>query len=120
MAEGSPGPMAGTGVTATDLHPVVVRTAFTAEDPSLLAKVMITASRPFLKTPAQGAATSIYLASASEVEGVTGQYFADRRPKTSNKASYDTTAAARLWDTSARLTHSGGEAQRLLRPGRVR
>ncbi len=27
----------------------------------LLAKVMITASRPFLKTPAQGAATSIYL-----------------------------------------------------------
>ena len=97
----------GTGVTATVLHPGVVRTAFAAEDPSLLAKVMITVSRPFPKTPAQGAATSIYLASASEVEGVTGQYFADRRPKTSNKASYDTTAAARLWDTSARLICAG-------------
>ncbi len=101
----------GTGVTATVLHPGVVRTAFAAEDPSLLAKVMITVSRPLLKTPAQGAATSIYLATAPEVEGVTGQYFANRGPKTSNKASYDTTAAARLWDTSTRLTHSGGEAQ---------
>jgi hypothetical protein len=51
----------GTGVTATVLHPGVVRTAFAAEDPSLLAKVMITVSRPFLKTPAQGAATAICL-----------------------------------------------------------
>jgi retinol dehydrogenase 14 len=95
--------LGGTGVTATVLHPGVVRTAFAAEDPSPLAKVMITVSRPFLKTPAQGAATSIYLATASEVEGVTGQYFAHRRRTTSSKASYDTTAAARLWDTSARL-----------------
>src|SRR5450631_4846785 len=47
----------GTGVTATVLHPGVVRTGFAAEDPSLLAKVMITVSRPFLRTPAQGAAT---------------------------------------------------------------
>jgi len=93
----------GTGVTATVLHPGVVRTASAAANPSLLATVMITVSRPFLRTPAQGAATSIYLATAPEVEGVTGQYFANRRPATSNMASYDTTAAARLWDTSARL-----------------
>jgi retinol dehydrogenase-14 len=93
----------GTGVTATVLHPGVVRTAFAAEDPSPLAKVMIPLSRPFLKTPAQGAATSIYLASAPEVEGVTGRYFANRKPKTSNKASYDTAAAARLWQISADL-----------------
>ena len=56
-----------------------------------------------MKTPAQGAATSIYLASSPEVEGVTGQYFANRKPRTSNKASYDTTAAARLWQVSAGL-----------------
>jgi retinol dehydrogenase 14 len=93
----------GTGVTATVLHPGVVRTAFAAEDPSPLAKVMIPLSRPFLKTPAQGAATSIYLASAPEVEGVTGRYFANRKPKTSNKASYDTATAARLWQLSADL-----------------
>src|SRR5580692_9919110 len=116
--------LGGTGVTATVLHPGVVRTAFAAEDPSPLAKVMITVSRPFLKTPAQGAATSIYLATASELEGVTGQYFAHRRPTTSSKASYDITAAARLWDASDRLTHSGGEAQAVssteARPGNAR
>jgi len=82
---------------------------------------MITVSRPFLKTPAQGAATSIYLATAPEVEGVTGRYFRHRRPQTSNKASYDTTAAARLWDASARLICSGQETQGVSRaaPGRV-
>src|SRR5579863_10386201 len=68
----------GTGVTTTVLHPGVVRTGFAAEDPSLLATVMITVSRPFLKTPDKGAATSIYLASSPEVKGVTGTYFAAR------------------------------------------
>jgi len=95
--------LAGTGVTATVLHPGVVRTAFSAEDPSPLARVMTPLLRPFMKAPAQGAATSIYLASAPQVEGVTGQYFANRRPKTSSKASYDTAAAARLWQISAGL-----------------
>ena len=56
-----------------------------------------------MKTPARGAATSIYLASSPEVEGVTGRYFANRKPKTSNKASYDTAAASRLWQVSADL-----------------
>ena len=51
----------------------------------------------------RGALTPIYLASSPEVEGVTGRYFANRRPKTSSKASYDTAAAARLWQVSADL-----------------
>jgi NAD(P)-dependent dehydrogenase (short-subunit alcohol dehydrogenase family) len=93
----------GTGVTATVLHPGLVRTAFSAEDPSPLAKVMTPVLRPFMKTPARGAVTSVYLASAPEVESVTGRYFANRKPKTSNKASYDTAAAARLWQISADL-----------------
>jgi retinol dehydrogenase-14 len=71
----------GTGVTATALHPGLVRTSFSAEDPSRLSKVMIPVLRPFMKAPARGAATSIYLASAPEAEGVTGRYFANRKPK---------------------------------------
>jgi retinol dehydrogenase 14 len=94
----------GTGVTATVLHPGLVRTAFSAEDPSPLARLMVPLLRPFMKTPAQGAATSVYLASARDVDGVTGRYFAHRKLKTSNKASYDTAAAARLWQISADLT----------------
>ena len=76
----------GTGVTATVLHPGVVRTAFGAEDQAGYFTWMICPlARPFMKTPAQGAATSIYLASSPDVEGVTGQYFANRKPKDSNK-----------------------------------
>ena len=96
--------LAGTGVTATVLHPGVVRTAFGAEDQSPFFALMSTVVRPFMKTPAQGAETPIYLASAPEVEGATGRYFVNRKPRNSNKASYDRTATARLWQVSADLT----------------
>ncbi|TCN29255.1 resolvase-like protein [Kribbella orskensis] len=90
----------GTGVTATVLHPGVVRTSFAAEDPSPLYRVLMPLARLFMKTPEQGAATSVYLASSLEVEGVTGRYFANRKPRQSSKASYDEPAAARLWQVS--------------------
>jgi NAD(P)-dependent dehydrogenase (short-subunit alcohol dehydrogenase family) len=93
----------GTGVTATVLHPGVVRTAFGAEDPSPFWRVFIPLTRPLMKTPERGAATSIYLASSPDVDGATGVYFANRKPRTSNKSSYDTEAAARLWHLSADL-----------------
>jgi retinol dehydrogenase-14 len=95
--------LAGTGVTATVLHPGVARTAFGAEDPTAMIRAMTVIARPFMKTPEQAAATAIYLASSAEVEGVTGRYFANRKPKKSSKSSYDTAAAARLWQVSARL-----------------
>lgn len=93
----------GTGVTATVLHPGAVRTGFAAEDPSPMWKAFLPLMRLFLKAPAKGAATSIYLASSPDVEGVTGTYFANKRPKTSSKASYDQAAAARLWQISVDL-----------------
>jgi retinol dehydrogenase-14 len=95
--------LAGTGVTATAAHPGVARTAFGTEDPTAMTRAMTLIARPFMKTPAQAAATPVYLASSPEVEGVTGRYFANRRPKKSSKSSYDTAAAARLWQVSARL-----------------
>jgi retinol dehydrogenase 14 len=93
----------GTGVTATVLHPGVVRTGFGAEDPSRIFKLLVPLWRPFMKTPRDGAATSIYLASSPEVAGVTGMYFADSKPQASNKAAYDEAAAARLWQVNASL-----------------
>jgi NAD(P)-dependent dehydrogenase (short-subunit alcohol dehydrogenase family) len=92
----------GTGVTATVLHPGVARTNFGAEDQAPF-KVLLPLLRPFMKTPTAGAATTIYLASSVEVEGITGRYFANRKPKTSSTASYDTDTAARLWEVSTEL-----------------
>jgi hypothetical protein len=56
-----------------------------------------------LKSPERGAETPVFLASAPEVEGVTGRYFANRVAKASSRASYDVAAAKRLWEVSAQL-----------------
>ena len=90
-------------VTANALHPGVVRTAFGAEDPSGVQRRLVPFVRPFMKAPAQGAATSIHLASAPDLDRVTGRYFVNRKPKRSSKRSYDQAAAARLWQVSADL-----------------
>ncbi len=86
----------GTGVIATVCHPGVVHTSFGAEDQAAYFAVMTGLARPFMKTPAQGASTPIHLASSPESEGITGRYYANRKPRTFSKASYDATAAARL------------------------
>jgi retinol dehydrogenase-14 len=92
-----------TSVTANALHPGVVSTSFGAEDPGGVQRLFVPFVRPFLKTPVQGAATSILLASSPDLEQVSGRYFANSKPKRSSKASYDQTAAARLWQVSAEL-----------------
>jgi len=74
--------LGGIGVTATVLHPGVVRTGFAAQDPSPVWKAFLPLIRLFLKTPGKGAATSIYLASSPEVEGVTSAYFVGSKQKT--------------------------------------
>ena len=94
---------AGTGVTSNALHPGVVSTSFGAEDPAGIQKYVVPIFRPFMKTPARGAATSIRLASAPELDRVTGAFFVDGKPKRSSKRSYEDADAARLWRVSADL-----------------
>jgi retinol dehydrogenase-14 len=93
----------GTGVTATALQPGVTSTAFGSEDAARGWGPLIAVMRPFMKSPARGAETAVYLASSPEAEGVNGRYFADRKVKESHKSSYDTATTARLWQVSADL-----------------
>ncbi len=93
----------GSGVSATVLHPGLVHTGFSSEDGTPVTRILALASRPFMKTPAEGARMSIYLASSPEVRGVSGRFFANGKAKTSNQASYDTEITARLWQVSAAL-----------------
>ncbi|HEV8566533.1 MAG TPA: SDR family oxidoreductase [Actinoplanes sp.] len=92
-----------TSVTANALHPGMVSTSFGAEDPGRVQRLFVPFMRPFMKVPAQGAATSIHLASAPDLEQVTGRYFANSKPKKSAKRSYDQATAVRLWHVSAAL-----------------
>ena len=62
----------------------------------------------FLKSPRQGAQTSIYCVVADELEGVSGMHFRDcHQANLTLPASLDGAAAQRLWDISTKMTGLG-------------
>lgn len=99
----------GSGVTVNCVQPGIVRTNF-GNSASWAFRLFVRVLTPFMKSPEQGAETPLYLASSPEVEGVSGQYFIDKKPQPSSKLSYDEAAAQRLWQVSAELTRLSGSA----------
>jgi hypothetical protein len=59
--------------------------------------------RPFIIDARKGAETSIYLASSSEVAGVSGKYFIKKRPADPNAQANDPETGRRLWEISEKL-----------------
>ena len=90
-----------TAVTANALHPGVVRTAFGAEDPAGIQRLLVPFLRPFMKSVTRGAVTSIHVTSAPELAQVSGRYFVSNTATRSSPGSYDEAVAARLWQVSA-------------------
>ncbi|MGH3345674.1 MAG: SDR family NAD(P)-dependent oxidoreductase [Nocardioides sp.] len=91
------------GIAANALHPGVVSTAFGAEDPGWTQRLLVPLLRPFMMNAARGAATSIHVAAAPELEGVTGCYFTRSRPSRPSPHGDDEPTAAMLWQISADL-----------------
>ncbi|GJD96924.1 SDR family oxidoreductase [Methylobacterium iners] len=89
----------GTGVTVNALHPGVVATGF-ARDTGGWFGIAWSLIRPFLIKPADGAATSLFLATSPEVEGVSGRYFARCRETASSAYSRDPDVQERTWALS--------------------
>jgi NAD(P)-dependent dehydrogenase (short-subunit alcohol dehydrogenase family) len=105
----------GTGVTVNCLHPGAARTGLVEKDPDYpsLLRFMYRLSKPFMKSPEKGAATSIYLASSPDVEGSTGKYFVNQKQAESSNESHDAELAHRLWDISSELTGLADQQQPL-------
>jgi len=97
------------GVTVNCLHPGMVATSLVDKDNDfpVFFKYLYKLSKPLMKSPAQGAETSIYLASSPEVEGITGQYFVNKKIAQSSPASHDPQLAQRLWEASEKLAKLG-------------
>ena len=58
----------------------------------------------FLKTPWQGAQTTIHCAVSEEMEGVTGEYLADCKvQRLRTAAAMNDEDAERLWEVSAQM-----------------
>ncbi|HWI74672.1 MAG TPA: SDR family NAD(P)-dependent oxidoreductase, partial [Baekduia sp.] len=110
---------AADGITANALHPGAIATTGLQRhlDPNLSARLVAAeAEKGTLKTPQQGAATSVLLAASQLVGGVGGRYFEDCHeaeavdpsagdPLDHGVAVYalDPDAARRLWDVSLNL-----------------
>lgn len=86
----------GSGVIVNCLHPGVVRTGLFKKFPS----TMTLLSSPFLITPEKGAETTVFLATSSDIENISGEYFSKKKIKNPSLLAKDEAAAKKLWEIS--------------------
>jgi retinol dehydrogenase-14 len=86
-------------VTSNAVHPGSVATDVQRDN--RLLHTLQPLARRFLKTPEQGARTSVHVACDESVRGVTGRYFANAREVPAAAIVDDAAIRARLWKLSA-------------------
>ncbi|XP_074489088.1 retinol dehydrogenase 13-like [Sebastes fasciatus] len=96
----------GSGVTTYSLHPGIIRTElgrhFWSKIP-LWKSVVYTPLSFLIKSPTEGAQTTIYCAVEESLQDKSGLYYSDCAPKTAAPQGLDDEAAKKLWDLSASL-----------------
>jgi retinol dehydrogenase 12 len=89
----------GTSLTANAVHPGIVRTRMMLHAPGAL-RLVSYLSLPLSISPAEGARTSVFLASSPAVTGISGRYFTKSK-STPVKNKFDTAEnRALLWELS--------------------
>ncbi len=99
--------LAGTTATANAAHPGLIITNIIRYIPTwqqLLAPVVGSLLRSRIKTTAQGAATTVYVAAHPDAAAISGRYFADCALAVPAPVMEDDALAARLWQESEKLT----------------
>ena len=94
------------GITSNSLNPGNVRSRITRDNAFLNALHRSPIARLFIMSEADGARASIRLATAAELEGVTGRYFDRLKESRFSKAAEDEEAGRRLWDLSEQLVQA--------------
>lgn len=105
FARGLAGRLAGDGIVAHAVHPGVVASNFVNSANEQTQAYIRTLDA---LTPAEGADTLIWLATAAEAGQSNGGYFHLRKPKTPNPVVEDEAAVERLWGASERLVADAG------------
>ena len=93
----------GTGVTANVVRPGFAATNLGRNSGSLLLSLSYKMVRPIQISAKKGAETPVFLASAQEVEGVTGKCFSKMQETDTSALSYDQQVQRRLWDATVEL-----------------
>ncbi|MEH6588626.1 MAG: SDR family oxidoreductase [Halioglobus sp.] len=91
-------------IVANAVHPGVIATDL-ARDQSKVLMVVGIVALPFMKSVKQGAATSVFVATAPQYQQTGGLYFSNcGESKPHHKLGTDDALAAKLWSTSEALT----------------
>lgn len=93
----------GTGIAINALHPGAVSTNLGKEN-GWIAGLAYMLIGLFFKTPEQGAASSIWLASSEEAGSFSGRYIVDCKERELKSWAKDDAAAQRLWQLSLQNT----------------
>lgn len=96
----------GSGVTSNVIHPGLVQTNIARTAPALLQTLFSTFGGVVAKSPAEGAATQVYVATSPALDGVNGAYFEDCNPVrvSGDNHVFDAAQAAQLWQVAEQLT----------------
>ena len=96
----------GTGITSNAIHPGLVQTNIARTAPALLRGAFELFGGVIAKSPAQGAATQVYVATAPALAEVSGAYFEDCNPVQVAGPNHMTDAAmaTRLWEEAESMT----------------
>lgn len=99
----------GSGVVAHALHPGSVATNFAGDgDTRGRVRRMVDAARPFALSPAEGARTTIHVATSPEAGDCTGRYWARERIRRPSRSASERGAPEQLWALSRRMLAAGG------------
>jgi NAD(P)-dependent dehydrogenase (short-subunit alcohol dehydrogenase family) len=93
----------GSNATANSVHPGGIATNLKRHMPDYQQWLVRTFGGMFMKTIEQGAATSCYVATNPELNGVTGYFFADSNPSYPAGFMEDDVMARELWQVSEEL-----------------
>jgi len=94
-------------ITAVSVHPGVVSTDLFRSF-NVLFKCFGICFRPFLKTPQQGAATTLHCCTG-DMSGHKGEYFIDSKPSELAAGTIDPAVQKKLWDVSVALCEKLGK-----------
>jgi len=97
----------GTGVSVYALHPGVVDTDVFRHSKAAWYGFMVSMMKPFLRSPLQGAQTSLYC--AMEEGLVNGGYYVDCKEKTPHRKARDEEDQKRLWKLSEEMVGISAE-----------
>ncbi|KAF9108598.1 hypothetical protein BGX29_010204 [Mortierella sp. GBA35] len=93
---------AGSKITVNAVHPGTCRTDLFSNN--AMSNIPKTPFASLMRSPEEGAMTSIYLSLAPELENISGEYFFDQIPRIPSAGALDEEAQELLWTKSVEYT----------------